>query len=210
MSAPIEITFSSPQLRDATAEVCEGVQRAGGRALLVGGCVRDAFRGDAIRDVDIEVFGVAPAALERMLAREVPLSAVGRSFEVLKHRTLPIDIAVPRTEGEWDGSLGPREAAARRDFTLNAVAYDLLTGEVIDPFGGLDDLAAGVLRHTSEQFDEDPLRVLRGMQLIARLELEPASETLERCRALRGATLPRERVGEERSPGERQELLRRL
>jgi tRNA nucleotidyltransferase (CCA-adding enzyme) len=197
VSASIELAFTSPSLRRATFDIVEVVHRAGGRALLVGGCVRDAARGLPVRDVDIEVFGLAPAALERALADDVPLTSVGRSFEVLKHRSLPIDIAVPRTQGRWDADAGPREAASRRDFTVNAVAQDPRTGAVIDPFGGLDDLAAGVLRHTSERFDEDPLRVLRGMQLVARYELQAAPETLERCRRLRDATLARERVGEE-------------
>jgi tRNA nucleotidyltransferase (CCA-adding enzyme) len=197
VSAPVDLAFTTAALRETTLEIVERVDRAGGRALLVGGCMRDAVRGLPIRDVDIEVFGLAPAVLEDTLTPEIPLANVGRSFEVLKHRSLPIDIAVPRTQGQWDADVDPREAAARRDFTLNAIASDLRTGEVIDPFGGLDDLAAGVLRHTSERFDEDPLRVLRGMQLVARFELEAAPETVERCRGLRDAPLPHERVGEE-------------
>jgi tRNA nucleotidyltransferase (CCA-adding enzyme) len=193
----IEIRFPSAEVEAACLTVCRLSRDSGGRALLVGGCARDAVRGATVRDLDIEVFGIAPEALEGALSRQLHLHQVGRAFEVLKLSGLPIDVSVPRREGEWDPEARPEEAAARRDFTLNSMAFDPLTGALIDPFDGLQDLIRGVLRHTSDRFGDDPLRVLRAMQLVARFELTVAPETLAECQRLRGASLVRERVFEE-------------
>ena len=90
-----------------------------------------------------------------------------------------------------------KEAAARRDFTINAIYRDPLTDEVIDPWGGCADLASRTLRHVSDHFREDPLRVLRGMQFVARFDLTPAPETVAVCRTMTPEGLPRERLFEE-------------
>lgn len=167
------------------------------RALVVGGCVRDAVLGLPAEDIDVEVHGVSLDELEAALAPFGRTDAVGRSFGVVK-LALPegvVDFSVPRRDSkvapghrgfavEPDPTLSPREAAARRDFTLNALAWDPRRGVVIDHFGGLADLRRRVLRHTSEAFGEDPLRVLRGMQLAARFDLVTAPETLALCRAM--------------------------
>jgi tRNA nucleotidyltransferase (CCA-adding enzyme) len=94
-----------------------------------------------------------------------------------------------------DPSLTPREAAARRDFTWNALALRP-SGELLDFFGGQRDLHDRIIRHVSEAFDEDPLRVLRAVQFAARFEMQLAPETAARCRALlpQAAGLPVERV----------------
>ena len=113
--------------------------------------------------------------------------AVGRAFGVLRVKGIDCDFSVPRRDSktgrghrgflvESDPNLSMVEAASRRDFTINAVMMDPLTGEVMDPFGGLRDLRGGILRHTSDKFAEDPLRVLRGMQLAARFDLDVASD----------------------------------
>ena len=197
MGPTIEILPERPEVAAALRGICEGVRDAGGRAFAVGGCVRDAALREPVRELDLEVFGLSPKTLVEVLSRVHPVEEVGRAFAVLKLRGLPIDVSVPRNRGEWDASAGPEEAAARRDFTLNAVAVDPLTGDRVDPFRGLDDLEARVLRHTSSRFVEDPLRVLRAMQLVARFDLDVAPETLAMCRSLRGASLARERVFEE-------------
>ena len=121
---------------------------------------------------------------------------------------MPLDISIPRresTRGLGDGGffdfsdprMPPEEAAFRRDFTMNAMAFDPLTEELIDPFGGRRDIELGVLRHTSPAFSEDPLRVLRGMQFAARFLLTGAPETIAVCQSLRMDGLPPERVFEE-------------
>ncbi len=195
-------------LRAALDLICHQVQRAGGRALLVGGSVRDALRGRAAKDLDIEVFGLTADTLQSTLGEHFDLDLVGMSFGVLKIRHLPIDVALPRRESKRglghrgfevfsDPFLSFPEAAQRRDFTINAMGFDPLKGDLLDPWDGARDLAKGCLRHVSEHFDEDPLRVLRAMQMLARFDLSPAPETVERCRRIEPEGLPRERLLEE-------------
>jgi tRNA nucleotidyltransferase (CCA-adding enzyme) len=192
-------------LIDAVVDVARLARDAGGRALLVGGCVRDRLLGVESKDFDIEVFGIPPARLQEALGRRFELDLVGASFGIVKLRHLDIDVAVPRRETklglghkafdtECDPSLSVKDAASRRDFTLNAVYRDPLTDEIIDPWNGRGDIEKGVLRHVSEHFREDPLRVLRGMQFIARFALEPAAETIAVCRTMEPEGLPPERL----------------
>lgn len=189
----------------AVAEIARSVREAGGRALLVGGCVRDALLGRKPGDFDVECFGLDGERLMRVLGRKFELDLVGESFGVVKLKHLDIDVALPRRETklglghrafemECDGSLTVEEASARRDFTVNAIYADPLSGEIIDPWNGREDLRRGVLRHVSEHFREDPLRVLRGMQFAARFALSPASETVEICRGMESEGLPCERL----------------
>ena len=184
--------------------------RAVGRPRLVGGGVRDWLLGIATKDYDIEVGGVGFEGLRRALSPFGATDVIGRSFGVIKVRGSggsEYDFSLPRRESktgaghrgfavEADPALGDAEAAARRDFTVNAVAMDPFTGEVIDPFHGRADLRARVLRHTSAAFTEDPLRVLRAFQLAARLDFTLAPETAALCREISGAfaELPLERV----------------
>lgn len=177
--------------------IFESIVAAGGRPHLVGGAVRDLLRGEPLKDVDIEVYGLPIDRLLELLREYGRVDAVGRSFGVLKLR-LPdgqqFDVALPRRESKIgaghrgflaapDPTMTPREAAARRDFTWNALALTH-TGELLDFFGGVADLEAGIVRHTSEAFAEDPLRVLRAMQLAARLDMRLAPETAALGRAL--------------------------
>lgn len=184
-----------------------------GRAYLVGGCVRDAVLGHAPKDFDIEVFGVSYEELAQALRRWGRVDLVGRSFGVVKLTPAAgetFDFTIPRRDSKVSpGHKGfevtltpdvtPAEAAARRDFTINALMFDPRRGEVLDFVGGRDDLAAGILRHTSEAFGEDPLRVLRGMQFAGRFNLRAAPETISLSRGIRGhcAELAVERVREE-------------
>lgn len=189
-------------------EIARIAKSLGGRALLVGGCVRDAMLGAETEDFDLEVYGVAPDRLKDALSGTFRLDLVGASFGVIKLHGHDIDVAIPRRETklglghkafgvEYDPALTVKEAAARRDFTINAIYRDPLTDEVIDPWGGCADLASRTLRHVSDHFREDPLRVLRGMQFVARFDLTPAPETVAVCRTMTPEGLPRERLFEE-------------
>ncbi|MBM4123808.1 MAG: CCA tRNA nucleotidyltransferase [Nitrospira sp.] len=184
------------------------VREAGGRALLVGGCVRDAALGLQAKDLDIEVFGIDPAQLHKLLRGRFPLDVVGQAFDVIKLQGLPIDVSLPcrrsttgpdrkKLDRLCDPSMTFEDAAARRDFTMNAIALDPLTQDVLDPYGGLRDLEARTLRHTSDQFGEDPLRVLRAMQFASRFDLTVAQDTVALCRTLTPDGLPQERLFEE-------------
>lgn len=189
----------------AATRVCELARKNGGRAWVVGGAVRDMLLGSPSKDIDIEVFGVAPQRLVEILGAEFPLDLVGESFGVLKLKGLDIDVSIPRSESKTGSGhkafeirsnplLSVREAAERRDFTINAIYFDPLAGGFEDPFGGRADLEGKVLRHVSPKFSEDPLRVLRGMQFIARFGLAPAPETTALCRSITPENLPRERI----------------
>lgn len=204
----LQLNLRSSRLRRALEAICSLVADAGGRALVVGGSVRDAALGIEAKDLDLEVYGVEPTQLETLLAKRFAIDLVGKSFGVIKVKGLPIDVGLPRRESKAglghrsfeilsDPSMDIEEAQSRRDFTINAIYLDPLTCEVIDHFGGLDDLNARVLRHTSEKFSEDPLRVLRGMQFAARFELTVAPKTVELCRSIEPEGLPSERLFEE-------------
>lgn len=183
------------------------------RAYLVGGCVRDALLGIPHTDFDTEVYGASYERLAGALERWGRTDLVGRSFGVIKLKTgsgLEYDFSIPRRDSKigighrgfeisFDADITPREAASRRDFTINALMLDPRTGEVLDFFGGQADLEARILRHVSDAFSEDPLRVLRGMQFAARFDLEAAPETIEFCRGISPSyrELAVERVREE-------------
>lgn len=187
--------------------VIEAVRNLGGRALLVGGAIRDmvlgSIRGAEIepKDFDIEVYGLTVEELETVLAGFGPVNAVGKSFVVIKVTLngVPVDVSLPRRDNktgrghkgfivEPDTAMTPEEAASRRDFTMNALAANPLTGEVLDFFGGVSDLRRGVLRATDpEKFVEDPLRVLRGMQFCGRYELHPDDELVAICNTIAGS-----------------------
>jgi tRNA nucleotidyltransferase (CCA-adding enzyme) len=190
---------------DAAREVARMVKAEGGRALLVGGCVRDALMGGEPKDIDVECFGIAPDRLRAILSKRFALDLVGASFGVLKLSHLDVDVAIPRRETklglghrafemEYDPTLTVRDASARRDFTVNAIYRDPLTDEIVDPWNGRADLERKILRHVSDHFREDPLRVLRGMQFVARFGLSAAPETIEVCRAMTPEGLASERL----------------
>jgi len=194
-----------PPLRAALT----ALHAAGGRPRLVGGSVRDWLLGITPKDFDVEVYGLDYERMGRALATFGPTDLVGRSFGVLKVRIggVEYDFSLPRRESKTgaghrgfavtpDPDLTEAEAAARRDFTVNAIAYDPLEERLLDFHHGVDDLKKKVLRHTSPAFVEDPLRVLRGFQLAARFEFTLAPETVGVCRSIRDTylELPVERV----------------
>ena len=203
----IDLTLD-PVLLDVARRIDRRVRGAGGRAYLVGGSVRDLLLGREVLELDVEVFGVEPARLRKLLEEEWRVDEVGESFAVLKLRHYPVDVSVPRRERKTgaghrdfevaaDPGMSIADAARRRDFTINAMLLDLATQELEDPFGGKADLERRRLRHTSERFVEDPLRVLRGMQFAARFELTPVEETLAICRSMPFEGIAPERVFDE-------------
>ena len=205
---PCRFRIEDPLLAGIVRRIEQAVRQAGGRTWLVGGSVRDLVLGRQPQDLDLEVFGLPPGQLHALLARLCAVQFVGKAFGVFKLEGMPVDISVPSRLPTDHGSVpgllrqaAPEmdidEALARRDFTINAMAWDPDTLELRDPFNGRADLAARVLRHTSDRFAEDPLRVLRGMQLVARFELAPAPDTVTLCSTLSQDGQPRERLWEE-------------
>src|SRR5437867_10534960 len=183
------------------------------QAYLVGGCVRDWLLGIANKDFDVEVFGVSYEELVEALKPWGRTDLVGRSFGVVKltvRSGQTFDFTIPRRDSKiapghkgfeisFDPAITPQEAAARRDFTINSLMYDPRRQQVLDFFGGEQDLRNRVLRHTSAAFVEDPLRVLRGMQLAARFALRADPSTIELARSIKPSypELALERVREE-------------
>src|ERR1041385_7988386 len=200
--------FIPKELAGILAETAELKQ-----SYLVGGCVRDWLLEMPNKDFDVEVFGTGYEQLVTALSRWGRTDLVGRSFGVVKLATnggATYDFTIPRRDSKvapghkgfevsFDPAITPQAAAARRDFTINALMFDPRRGGVLDFFGGRQDLRNRVLRHTSAAFGEDPLRVLRGMQLAARFNLTPAAETLVLCRGMKAGfgELAVERVREE-------------
>lgn len=198
----------APVLPPPLAPVVAACGHAGGRALLVGGCVRDAWMGQRQKDVDIEVHHISLAALRTVLGKFGKVSEVGRSFGVLKLRIgrEEFDFSLPRRDSKVgaghkgiavvaDPGLGIVEAARRRDLTINAIAYDPATASFEDPFDGRGDIEKRVLRAVDvTTFGEDPLRALRVAQFVARFgfDVDPALESL--CAAMPLDELPAERV----------------
>ena len=187
------------------ARTIAGIVRAeAGRALIVGGWVRDQLLGRPSKDVDIEVYGIPADRLRTLLSRIGPVNTVGESFTVYK--VSDVDVSLPRTESKvgrghrafavtGDPALSPAIAARRRDFTINAIALDPLTDEYLDFYGGIPDLRRGLLRAVDPgTFPEDSLRVLRAIQFAARFEFELDPGTRDLCRRIPLDDLPAERI----------------
>jgi tRNA nucleotidyltransferase (CCA-adding enzyme) len=217
-------------------ELSSAIRERGGRAMLVGGCVRDELMGLDPKDWDLEVYGVEAGELRELLeafangidaddgvgipdddaagqrlrtgasaVRGGPLVAVGEAFAVYKLGN-DLDVSIPRRERktgkghrgfaiEGDPEMSFEEASRRRDFTINAILQDPLTGEIVDSFNGRDDIEKKIIRHVSnETFAEDSLRVLRAAQFAARFEFDIAPETVEICKKIDVTDLPKERI----------------
>jgi tRNA nucleotidyltransferase (CCA-adding enzyme) len=206
--------MSSP-VPEKVLKLSKAIRDAGGRALLVGGCVRDMLMGQTPKDWDLEVYGVEPATLRKILDQFGPVNVVGEAFTVYK-LALDLDVSIPRRERksgrghrafviEGDPSMTIEEASRRRDFTINAILQDPLTDEIIDPFAGRTAIEQKVLKAVSaDTFSEDSLRVLRAAQFAARFEFDIDEETVALCRAIDLGDLPAERVW-----GEMEKLLLR-
>ncbi|HEO98808.1 MAG TPA: HD domain-containing protein [Epsilonproteobacteria bacterium] len=183
------------------------------RAIIVGGSVRDHFLGLPIKDYDIEVYGLSSMeSLEEILSHFGSVNLVGKSFGVLKfsHAGEEYDFSLPRREqkvGEGhrgfdvrvDGSMSFEEASRRRDFTINAIGYEIEADRFLDPFGGREDIRKGVIRHIDDRtFVEDPLRVYRAVQFGGRFGYKLAESTKVLCRQMVDSgmleSLPKERI----------------
>lgn len=196
-------------------DLARAFQAVGGRALLVGGCVRDALMGRSPKDWDLEIYGVEPARLRELLDQSGPVNVVGEAFTVYKLGA-DLDVSLPRRERksgrghrafviEGDPAMTIEDATRRRDFTVNAILQDPLTDEIVDPFAGRTDLENKVLRAVSrDTFAEDSLRVLRAAQFAARFEFAVEAETAALCRQIDLSDLPHERLW-----GELEKLLLR-
>jgi tRNA nucleotidyltransferase (CCA-adding enzyme) len=186
-------------------ELAKSVKAARGRAMLVGGCVRDELIGARSKDWDVEVYNLEPDTLRGLIDSLGPVSVVGEAFAVYKLGD-DLDVSIPRrdrkTTGghrgfvvEGDPSMSFEEACRRRDFTINAILQDPLTGEIVDPFDGRGDIERRLIRLVSRQsFAEDSLRVLRAAQFAARLEFDIDPETARACREIDVTDLPKERI----------------
>lgn len=205
----MRLTFEQTQL----SKIADALHKAGARAILVGGAVRDLVMGTTLKDFDVEVYSLDSLdTLEALLKPFGSVSQVGKSFGVVKLHSNgeEYDFSLPRTEEKTgrghrgfdvtvNGSLDFATAARRRDFTINAMGLDIQSGEIIDPYGGLQDIQNGMLRHIDDAtFIEDPLRIYRAMQFAARFGFRVAPETAALCKEMvrEGMLeeLPKERV----------------
>ena len=202
-----------PKVLYEISSVLEGMSA---KMVIVGGSVRDHFLNKKIKDYDIEVFGLERLEeLERVLSRFGIVKKVGKSFGVLKfiHENLEYDFSFPRSEQkiakghrgfvvQTDGNMSFFDASKRRDFTINAMGYDIVTQKFLDPHGGVGDMKKGILSHIDDStFIEDPLRIYRGIQFCARFEYKMANKTKTLCRQMIKdgmlEELPKERIYEE-------------
>ena len=164
--------------------IAEKVALAGGRAYFVGGYVRDLLLSKKNHDIDIEIHGVTPETLEKILDETSPYSEMGVSFGIYSLKGYDIELSFPKNA---DNSPAPflemQDAAKRRDFTVNSMMMDIITGEVFDFFCGRDDIESKLIRHTSEEcFIKDPIRVFRCARFSAQLGFEISYETVELCK----------------------------
>jgi len=190
------------------------IAEKGGKALLIGGSVRDFVMGKMPKDFDLEIYGLPATVVEEAIQPIGKVVEVGRAFGILKIRLksgFEIDVSLPRTDSKigvghrgfevkTDPFMKVEDAARRRDFTMNSMAADPLTGELFDPFSGASDIKKGILKITDpERFTDDPARVLRALQFVGRFGLEVDKESLAVIRetATRLKEEPKERIGEE-------------
>lgn len=204
-----EDTFRQPPtLADEVYSIANEIRQSGGDLYLVGGVVRDLELGSQSKDVDIEVYNLDAASLERILSKYGKVDKVGASFGIIKLTTATedYDFSLPRRENregqghrgfvvEADPTMTPKEAASRRDFTFNSLSLSL-EGKLLDFYEGAKDLKEKRLRHISDKFAEDPLRVLRGFQFAARFGLTIDKSTAALCKELKKEyqTLAKERI----------------
>ena len=193
------------QLPQKVISLAQAIHDAGGRALLVGGCVRDTLMGTQPKDWDLEIYKLDAQRLREILDQFGPVNVVGEAFTVYKlgHH---LDVSIPRRERksgrghkafviEGDPEMSVADAARRRDFTINAILQDPLTGELIDPFDGRLDLDRRILRAVSgETFADDSLRVLRAAQFASRFQFDIDPATVELCKTIDLSDLPAERI----------------
>lgn len=176
-------------------------QNYNAKCYVVGGAIRDRLLGHECKDYDIECFGISVNDFETAMDH-LGAQGVGKSFFVYKYHDL--DISLPRTEQKiskghrgFEVSLAndEKEASKRRDFTINALMYDIQNEQIIDFWKGLDDLEHKVLRVVDKKsFVEDSLRVLRAMQFAARFGFKVDEQSCKLCQSISLDDLPKERL----------------
>jgi len=196
------------RLREKAEAICLRLREAGHQALLAGGCVRDALLGERPKDYDVAT-SATPDEVMALFERTVP---VGVAFGVVLVVTEagPFEVATFRNDGRYEDGRRPasvtftdaKEDALRRDFTINAMFLDPVTGEIVDYVGGRDDLRARVVRCVGDperRFDEDRLRLLRAVRFAARLgfEIEPKTGEAVRAHAGKVTSTSPERIRDE-------------
>ena len=197
---------------NALEQACGHLIKNGLSPYVVGGAVRDWLLKLTPKDFDIEVHGVtSEEEFEKILSQIGQVDIVGKSYGIYKVKlgdgetydfSLPrIEVKVGNGHKEFEvtvisGDNILKQAAARRDFTINAIYWDVDFGGFEDPYGGIFDLRAGIIRHTSGAFSEDPLRVLRAFQFASRFNFKVAPETVELCKDIVGEfhTISKERI----------------
>lgn len=186
--------------------IAECVHKAGGSTYYVGGYVRDTILGRDSKDIDLEIHGIAPDVVIEILKKLGEPVVMGNSFGIIGLRHYDLDVSMPRKDEKnsrgskdfydmVDPFVGTEKASRRRDLSMNALMQDVLTGEIIDHFGGVSDLERGIIRHVDDvTFAEDPLRVLRVAQFAARFPFSVAKETIRLAQKQCLSELPRERI----------------
>ena len=197
-------------------DILKYLQKIGATPIVVGGSVRDFFLNIPVKDYDIEIFGIDSLdIIQKSLEKFGSIKLVGKSFGVLTLRVneYDFDFALPRTETKignthqdfeviTNANLSFKEAAIRRDFTINAIGYDFFKQEFLDPFDGINDLKNKTIKHINDAtFVEDSLRVYRAVQFASRFDFKIAENTKELCKQIvlndQLKYLPKERVYEE-------------
>ena len=187
-------------------KIAQKVAELGGTTYYVGGCVRDKLLGLEVKDIDIEVHGIEVSSLMDILDSLGKRKMIGESFGIFMLSGYDLDISMPRKEDKRgihhqdfditiDPFIGTLGASIRRDFTINALMEDVISGKVIDHFDGIKDLKNKVIRHVNDAtFKEDSLRVLRACQFASRFGFRIAKETIELCKEIDLSNLPKERI----------------
>ncbi len=201
------------KLPNILKKISKRLLKSSAKAVVVGGSVRDHFLNLPIKDYDIEIYGLNTIEeLESILKEYGDVNLVGKSFGILKftYQNEEYDFSFPRVEKKiskghrgfsvtCSGDMSFKEASLRRDFTINAMGYDIEEERFLDPYGGLDDIKKGLLRVVnSSTFREDPLRVYRAIQFCARFEYRLSKETKTLCKEMVDSNLldelPKERI----------------
>mgnify|MGYP002624524558 CR=1 FL=1 len=182
---------------EISARIAKAVKDSGGQAFFVGGYVRDKILGRNSKDIDIEIHGITESQLIEILHTIGEPLSMGASFGIWGLRHYGADISLPRslTTGEIDPFTGYLNAAKRRDFTMNALMQDVLTGEILDFFGGVNDIHRHIIRHVDDStFLLDPLRVIRAARFSASLGFTVDDSTRQICSSADISRIAPERV----------------
>lgn len=193
------------QKKKFVKDILQNIAQSSGRALLVGGAVRDLFLDVPMQDLDFEVYGLTLEQLQTILEQYGPVSLVGKSFGVLRLHGLDVDWSLPRKDScgrhpvvQYDSLMSYKQAFIRRDLTINAMGIDMQSFELIDPYHGLQDIERQILRAPDlDFFAQDSLRLLRVMQFAARFAMSVDERLSAACAAMDMSLVSKERIEQE-------------